>query len=168
MFDRITSHFGVYKVENIADTFMCCGGLGLEQEQNYTPSNDCPPEHPSIRIARAALAMRQASEYFNWRWPDGSPVTLKIGIHSGSVNAGVIGTRSYSYHLFGDAVNTASRMCSHSLPGHICLSKTAVKHIRSINKSLPSLSPLSPSLSPLSPSHILPPQTYFCFAVVVE
>lgn len=135
MFDRITTHFGVYKVENIADTYMCCGGLGLEQEQNYTPDDEnTPMEDPSIRIAHTALAMRQASEYFNWRWPDGTPVTLKIGIHTGNVNAGVIGTRSYSYHLFGDAVNTASRMCSHSLPGHICLSRTTVKYIRAINK----------------------------------
>jgi class 3 adenylate cyclase len=157
MFDRITAHFGVYKVENIADTYMCCGGLGLEQEQNYHPpveeeDADHPPDHPAIRLAHAALAMRHASEYFNWRWPDGSPVTLKIGIHTGHVNAGVIGTRSYSYHLFGDAVNTASRMCSHSLPGYINVSRTAVKYIRSLNKSLCPLPPCL-CLAPLALFH---------------
>jgi hypothetical protein len=136
---------------------MCCGGLGLEQEQNYSPAADGPVDHPAIRIAHAALAMRHASEYFNWRWPDGSPVTLKIGIHTGHVNAGVIGTRSYSYHLFGDAVNTASRMCSHSLPGYINLSRTAVKYIRSMNKSQSSSSPCSlPPLPPLPLSACLP------------
>mmetsp|Transcript_18424 Transcript_18424/g.26801 ORF Transcript_18424/g.26801 Transcript_18424/m.26801 type:complete len:1185 (-) Transcript_18424:412-3966(-) len=115
--DHIVDQTGAYKVENIADTYMACAG--------------CPEEnsrHPII-IAQTAIAMMEASQKFSWRWPDGTPVVLKIGIHSGSITAGVIGTKSYSYHLFGDTVNTASRMCSHSTSGKILLSHIAFKKL---------------------------------------
>lgn len=53
-------------------------------------------------------------------------VAIQIGIHSGPIAAGIIGTKTISYHLFGDSVNTASRMCSTSAPGRIqCSSATA-------------------------------------------
>lgn len=59
--------------------------------------------------------------------------TLKycLMIHDvGAVTAGIVGTKSYSYHLFGDAVNTASRMCSCSSPGKISLSPSAEETMR--------------------------------------
>ena len=74
MFDRIVGHMGVYKVENIADTYLCCDEVDL----TTSPSKD-----RIVRIARTAIAMREAAEYFQWKWSDGSPVRLKIGIHSG-------------------------------------------------------------------------------------
>lgn len=133
MFDQISEHMGVYKVENIADTYMCCDGL------DKGPDDSTSRKDHSIRIARTAVAMREAVEYFRWRWSDGSPIQLKIGIHSGPVTAGVIGTKSYSYHLFGDTVNTAARMCSCSIPGQICMSKETARQIRDVNKDLFSL-----------------------------
>lgn len=78
----------------------------------------------------------------SWKWPDGTPVSIKIGIHTGirlqmdivtdlgAVTAGIVGTKSYSYHLFGDTVNTASRMCSSSSPGKILLSSYAEEVMR--------------------------------------
>jgi class 3 adenylate cyclase len=77
MFDKIVAHMGVYKVENIADTYLCCDGLDLDED-------DVHKDHVT-RIARTALAMREAAEYFQWRWSDGSPVQFKIGIHTGIV-----------------------------------------------------------------------------------
>ncbi len=128
MFDRIVEHMGVYKVENIADTYLCCDGLELNEDDTH---------HDHVmRIARTAVAMREAAEYFQWRWSDGSPIQLKIGIHSGPVSGGVIGTKSYSYHLFGDTVNTASRMCSYSIPGQICVSRVSTRQIRQHNKDI--------------------------------
>jgi len=134
LFDQIVEHMGVYKVENIADTYMCCDGLNrslLGNTEEMLGSGD-----HSSKIARTAIAMREATEYFQWRWADGSPVVVKLGIHTGPVTAGVIGTKSYSYHLFGDTVNTASRMCTYSLPGQITVSKNTVTHIRKADKSL--------------------------------
>ena len=108
--DLIVEQTGAYKVENIADTYMACAGCPTEAVDN------------ARIMAYTAIEMIRASKRYNWRWPDGTPVELKIGLHSGSVTAGVVGTKSYSFHLFGDAVNTASRMCSNSTPGRILMS----------------------------------------------
>ncbi len=57
------------------------------------------------------------------RWPDGRPLALRIGIHSGPLVAGVIGDSRFVYDLWGDTVNIASRMESHGEPGRIQISQ---------------------------------------------
>ena len=64
------------------------------------------------------------------RLPGGGPVRLRIGVDSGSVVAGVIGRRRFSYDLWGDTVNTASRMESEGIPGSIQISEISYELIK--------------------------------------
>ncbi len=108
-FDRLVERHGVEKIKTIGDAYMVAGGLP-------TPR----PDHAAA-VADLALAMAEAAARF--RTPDGRPIRLRIGLHSGPVVAGVIGLRKFSYDLWGDTVNVASRMESHGVPGAVTVSR---------------------------------------------
>lgn len=108
-FDKATDLRGVYKVEAIAETYMCAAGL---------LSHD--PFHCD-KIADMALTMMRICEMEQWTF-NGVDIQLQIGIHAGPVVAGVVGSKTYSYHLFGDTVNTSSRICSSCTAGKIQIS----------------------------------------------
>lgn len=101
LFDAIVDERGMEKIKTIGDAYMAVAGLPVHV-----------PDH-AIRAANAALDMMAAVEDFNRE--QGYDLQLRIGIHSGAVMAGVIGKRKFIYDLWGDAVNTASRMESHGL-----------------------------------------------------
>ena len=105
LFDRITEKHGLEKIKTVGDTYMVVGGLP-------TPR----PDHAEA-MADLALDMQKKIKQFNAR--KGEPFKIRIGMNTGPVVAGVIGTKKFSYDLWGDTVNTASRMESHALAGLI-------------------------------------------------
>jgi class 3 adenylate cyclase len=79
-------------------------------------------------IANMALEMQAAIDEFNHQSQE--QFKIRIGINTGPVVAGVIGTKKFSYDLWGDAVNTASRMESHGLPGMIQVSQSTYEKLQ--------------------------------------
>ena len=105
VFDGLTAEHGCEKIRTMGDGYMVAAGVP-------TPR----PDH-ALSLAALALAMNEHSRSLNG-------ITLRIGIDSGPVVAGVIGKSKFQYDIWGDTVNTASRMESHGVPGRIQITET--------------------------------------------
>jgi class 3 adenylate cyclase len=101
-FDAIIDMYDVYKVETIGDAYMVASGLPIRNGNEH-----------SKEIARMALDMRKAISVFKIKHLPKRILQLRVGIHTGPCVAGVVGLKMPKYCLFGDTVNTASRMETH-------------------------------------------------------
>ena len=119
-FDNITTKFGVEKIKTIGDAYMAAGGLHLTQ-----------PTAPKDVIL-AALEMQQfITQRKEERVALGLPAfEMRCGIHTGPIVAGIVGVKKFQYDIWGDTVNTASRMESNGEVGQVNISETTYQIIK--------------------------------------
>jgi class 3 adenylate cyclase len=118
-FDKIIGRHGLEKIKTIGDSYMCAGGLPF-------PSED----HP-VQMIEAALEITEfMEEAKNSKASDVADFVIRIGINTGPVVAGVVGTRKFAYDIWGDTVNVAARMESNSKPGRINISEYTYELIK--------------------------------------
>ena len=109
-FDQIAENHGLEKIKTIGDCYMAVAGLPV-----------AVPDHAD-RVANMAIDMLIAIEDFNAS--SQHPMNIRIGISTGEAVAGIIGKNKFLYDLWGDVVNTASRMESHGIAGRIQMSES--------------------------------------------
>jgi len=114
-FDELADHHKLEKIKTIGDGYMVAGGL-IEQNADHLAA-----------MATMALAMHENVRKLNSQF---GALSLRIGLQVGSVIAGVIGIRKFIYDVWGDTVNTASRLESHAAPGRTQVSETVFKRLQ--------------------------------------
>ena len=115
-FDILTEKYGLEKIKTIGDNYMLAGGL---------PEPDS--EH-ALNVVRMAQDMLSVIDQVNSE--SNASIQVRIGVHSGPVVAGIIGSKKFIYDLWGDTVNTASRMESHGAPGRIHISEDTYRLVQ--------------------------------------
>ncbi len=117
-FDQLTDRYQLEKIKTIGDSYMVVGGL--------------PKPRPDHMRAIASMALDMLDVIKTFTTPDHRPIDLRIGIHSGPVVAGVIGTRKFTYDLWGDTVNIASRMEHHGEENRIQVTEVIYQALKDV------------------------------------
>ena len=119
-FDSIITRHGLEKLKTIGDSYMCAGGLMKGQKDH------------AIRSCLAALEIRRFVMGSNKRWVAAGerPWHLRVGLHSGSVMSGVVGRKKFTYDVWGDAVNIASRMESSDEADQVNISESTYQQVK--------------------------------------
>ena len=116
-FDEICSRYGIEKIKTIGDAYMAVCGLPVAVEDH------------AAQTVHAALEIRNYIASRKKQFPDTS-FHIRIGVHSGSVVAGIVGVKKFAYDIWGDTVNTAARMEQSGEPGMVNISGTTYELIK--------------------------------------
>jgi class 3 adenylate cyclase len=119
-FDSVVEKYGIEKIKTIGDAYMCAGGI---PEKNRT--NPVEVILAALEMKAYMARLKESSELEGMKYWD-----IRIGIHTGTVVAGVIGQKKLSFDIWGDTVNTASRMESSGEAGKINISGTTYEFVR--------------------------------------
>ncbi len=118
-FDAVMDKYGLEKIKTIGDAYMCAGGLPFPTEDHH------------LKVVQAGFEIAQIMEDAKKNTEGGiMNIGIRIGINTGPVVSGVVGTRKFAYDIWGDAVNVASRMESMSEPGKINVSENTYQLIK--------------------------------------
>lgn len=118
-FDEITERHGLEKIKTIGDAYMCAGGI---------PTTNTTHVRDGFAAAREILKFVNETEM---NPPRGIyPFKIRIGLNSGPVVAGVVGTKKFAYDIWGNTVNIAARMESGSIPGRINVSESIYQELK--------------------------------------
>lgn len=122
LFDQIIETYELEKIKTIGDAYMCVGGLG-----------DLSQNHATL-ATQAALAMRDTIHQLKKAKTQNQEAywDIRIGLHTGPLIAGVIGHKKFSYDVWGDTVNTASRMESFGKPGYVTISEAVYEQVKDL------------------------------------
>jgi adenylate cyclase len=115
-FDALAKKFKLEKIKTIGDAYMVAGGL--------------PEEHPEHAVAVADMAIGMIEAVHEIGMGFGEPLQARIGIHSGDVVAGIIGRHRFIYDVWGDTVNTASRLESSGVPNRVQISEATYQRVK--------------------------------------
>ncbi|MBL7775332.1 MAG: tetratricopeptide repeat protein [Saprospiraceae bacterium] len=120
LFDAVVVEFGLEKIKTIGDAYMCAGGLPIPNDT-----------HP-VDTVRAAIEMqRRLQALMEQKKQEGKPVfDMRIGIHTGPVVAGVVGSHKFAYDIWGDTVNTAARLEQGSAIRKINISESTYQAVK--------------------------------------
>jgi class 3 adenylate cyclase len=119
-FDSVVEKYGIEKIKTIGDAYMCAGGI---PEKNRT--NPIEITLAAIEMQKYMNNLKEVSKLEGIKYWD-----IRIGIHTGTVVAGVVGQKKLSYDIWGDTVNTASRMESAGEAGKINISGTTYEFVK--------------------------------------
>jgi len=112
-FDGIMEKYGIEKIKTIGDAYMAAGGLPVPSDDSVKSTVLAALDMQEFIMSRKAAQAALGEPAFE----------MRIGIHTGPVVAGIVGVKKFQYDIWGDAVNTASRMESNSMPGKVNISE---------------------------------------------
>ncbi|MEM9887724.1 MAG: adenylate/guanylate cyclase domain-containing protein [Bacteroidota bacterium] len=119
-FDEIIEQHGLEKIKTLGDGYMCVGGVPIPDQQN--PVNAVRAALEMQAFMEKNIAKKKAAGVPYWQ--------MRVGIHTGELVAGVVGSKKFAYDVWGDTVNIASRMESNGVSGKINISKATYELVK--------------------------------------